>query len=49
MHFILKADEGERGIDTSDAINDPKPPRVNSGISRRNSSLPLQMKMNNEK
>ena len=47
--FSLKADEGERGIDTSDAINDPKPPRVNAGISRRNSSLPIQMKTNNEK
>ena len=34
-----KADDGERGIDTSDAANDPRPPRMNSAVSRRNSSM----------
>ena len=39
QNWQKKADDGERGIDTSDAVNDPKPPRVSSALSRKNSNL----------
>jgi len=39
QNWQKKADDGERGIDTSDAVNDPKPPRVSSAITRKNSNL----------